>query len=53
MNPWLAMLLGFVAGFGAGTVLFICLSMFMGYTTAILNEDAIDKEVERRSNDNE
>jgi len=53
MNPWLSMLLGFVAGFAAGTIVFLLVSMFMGYTTAIVNESAIDEEIKRRKDTEE
>ena len=52
MNPWLAIVLGFAAGFAAGTIVFLLISMYMGYTTAIVNERLIDEEIKRRKEDN-
>lgn len=48
MNPWLSMLLGFVGGFLTGSLVFLGVSMLMTYTSAMINSDQIDDEIERR-----
>ena len=53
MNPWLAMLMGFVGGFFAGSLCLLGVSMLMTYSSAIINQTAIDEEIERRENEKE